>query len=363
MSLIKCSECGREISDKAAACPHCGCPVNLSDSPSAVAQTPVGHTSAGAQTPAPAKGRAVGTIVFVTILILVLGALAAWFLFFRGGNDTDERVAYDRIIRYQNEEMLDSLGDALNEYFDTYNADAYHYSQLKALNDRFTAERADWQAAEGIMSLEAVRHFLDVHPDGLYLKQANHKLDSLSFFAAADADSSEAYEQYLARFPQGAYVAQAREKMKELDKVELTVEEKSAVQEVLNAHFDALAQNEKARIASTLAAHINSYIGKTDPELEDIYAYMQNMHSSSRVIVFLVKNAHVTKVNVEGRVMYNVQFSLDEETYTHGQHSGLDTELDNIDENKAPEPADVKHFTGAAVLNESMKITSLVLRQ
>lgn len=27
MSLIKCPECGKEISDKAAVCPNCGCPV------------------------------------------------------------------------------------------------------------------------------------------------------------------------------------------------------------------------------------------------------------------------------------------------------------------------------------------------
>lgn len=27
MALIKCSECGKEISDKAAACPNCGCPL------------------------------------------------------------------------------------------------------------------------------------------------------------------------------------------------------------------------------------------------------------------------------------------------------------------------------------------------
>ena len=26
MALIKCSECGNEISDKATSCPHCGCP-------------------------------------------------------------------------------------------------------------------------------------------------------------------------------------------------------------------------------------------------------------------------------------------------------------------------------------------------
>lgn len=29
MALIKCSECGKEISDKAPACIHCGCPMDL----------------------------------------------------------------------------------------------------------------------------------------------------------------------------------------------------------------------------------------------------------------------------------------------------------------------------------------------
>lgn len=28
MSLIKCKECGKEISDKAENCPHCGYPIN-----------------------------------------------------------------------------------------------------------------------------------------------------------------------------------------------------------------------------------------------------------------------------------------------------------------------------------------------
>lgn len=27
MALIKCQECGKEISDKATSCPHCGCPL------------------------------------------------------------------------------------------------------------------------------------------------------------------------------------------------------------------------------------------------------------------------------------------------------------------------------------------------
>ena len=29
MSLIKCSECGKEISGKATVCPHCGVPLTI----------------------------------------------------------------------------------------------------------------------------------------------------------------------------------------------------------------------------------------------------------------------------------------------------------------------------------------------
>ncbi|WP_317854517.1 hypothetical protein [Chakrabartyella piscis] len=32
MAIINCPECGREISDKAAVCIHCGCPMNSNDS-------------------------------------------------------------------------------------------------------------------------------------------------------------------------------------------------------------------------------------------------------------------------------------------------------------------------------------------
>ena len=30
MALIKCSECGKEVSDKAQSCPNCGCPIAAS---------------------------------------------------------------------------------------------------------------------------------------------------------------------------------------------------------------------------------------------------------------------------------------------------------------------------------------------
>jgi hypothetical protein len=40
LALIKCSECAREISDKAVACPGCGAPSNKQSSPLPAAQSP-----------------------------------------------------------------------------------------------------------------------------------------------------------------------------------------------------------------------------------------------------------------------------------------------------------------------------------
>lgn len=315
----------------------------------------------------PSKGRAIGTVLLVTLVILALASAGAWYLFFRGGDDAEERVAYERILRYQNEQQLDSLGEALNSYFDTYTSDAFHYSQLKDLHDRFFTERADWQAAEKLHSLEAVRNFLDAHPDGLFRKQANHQFDSLAFVGACEENTREAFERYLAQFPDGTYVSEARKQLTDLDNVELTIEEKTSLKQTLDAHFDALAENDRAAMTSTLAEHVNSYIGKADPEMEDIYAYMQTMHSSSRSIVFMVKNIDVTKVEFQGRNLYNAKFNLEEETYTRSSshHAALDTDAGHAGEETkadAPKPTEVKHFTGTAVLNENMKISSLVLR-
>lgn len=36
MALIKCPECGNEVSDKAASCPRCGCPINVVSNPAMI---------------------------------------------------------------------------------------------------------------------------------------------------------------------------------------------------------------------------------------------------------------------------------------------------------------------------------------
>lgn len=51
MALIKCTECGKEVSDKAVACPNCGAPITSKQDSNAqpiIKITPVGNSSVNA---------------------------------------------------------------------------------------------------------------------------------------------------------------------------------------------------------------------------------------------------------------------------------------------------------------------------
>jgi hypothetical protein len=69
MALIKCSECGKEISDKAVACPNCGCPVTpVSDN--ITTETPP-QTNEKPKNNNAAKGCSCGCLVIIAIVLLI----------------------------------------------------------------------------------------------------------------------------------------------------------------------------------------------------------------------------------------------------------------------------------------------------
>ena len=85
MALINCGECGKSVSDKAAACPHCGAPVK----PAPGASPGVAPASAGAE-------KAGG---WVPLWILVpLGLVVAFLIFGVVSHDpqrSSDRAAYE----------------------------------------------------------------------------------------------------------------------------------------------------------------------------------------------------------------------------------------------------------------------------
>ncbi len=83
--LLICAECGTEIPEGSESCPKCGCPVSknreVRKTESSSVQT--------AKTPATLLQKK-KKIIVLTALVLLIASLAVWFFFFRNGS-----VAYD----------------------------------------------------------------------------------------------------------------------------------------------------------------------------------------------------------------------------------------------------------------------------
>jgi len=80
MALIACSECGRAVSDKAAACIGCGAPLTTSSSSSGLNLVPERPTS-----PPPTREQ-IKRRTLLALSMLVLGVIWASFLDHRAGS-------------------------------------------------------------------------------------------------------------------------------------------------------------------------------------------------------------------------------------------------------------------------------------
>ena len=78
MALIKCKECGKEISDKATACPHCGCPVQTADGAKVEMQeesTVKGKDQSQGAVPVKKKKKGHGCLMTIIVFALICVAV------------------------------------------------------------------------------------------------------------------------------------------------------------------------------------------------------------------------------------------------------------------------------------------------
>ncbi len=76
MAIIACSECGRAVSDKAAACVHCGAPLDTSSG--------MGLVPKRSRAPPPTREQ-IRRGLFIAVSMLTLGVAGAIFLDHRPG--------------------------------------------------------------------------------------------------------------------------------------------------------------------------------------------------------------------------------------------------------------------------------------
>ena len=85
MALIKCPECEREISDKAASCPHCGMPI--------WAETEANEPKREEYVAKKAPRKYAVVAIIAVVLIAIVIAVTSGGLDSGGGLDTDGKIA------------------------------------------------------------------------------------------------------------------------------------------------------------------------------------------------------------------------------------------------------------------------------
>ncbi len=215
MGLIKCTECGKEISDKATACPNCGCPVRSVNGWGGVQPVP------DMQTQVPIK-RKKGHGCLTTILVMLFFAVAFSLIVNNGVKNMEEST----------EESNDSL---TAKYTDISGDDAKNIDTI--LSDCGITE---------VISFEHDDMLDNAHSDGEtgYRLAVNKNVDNIILYINADKSVySLSYNSYML-YENGAVVAVLQDYLMSTDEAsDLMIKCQDKIKEVLKSPSTAKFPN------------------------------------------------------------------------------------------------------------------------
>lgn len=293
MALIKCPECGHQVSDKAATCPSCGVAI-------------AGNVKRENEVP---KGKRSMTIPIVAGVVAVIAVLVGLY-FYNNVQDRNELDAYENAMSCSEaavlQNYLDMYADAPQAHRDSIMA---HLALLKKVD-------SDWDEAMVNNTRSAFENYLRVHPESVHKTEALLKLDSIDWAFAAEADTPEAYSKYVADHADGMHIDEARLKLEKLEKSIIAEDEKLMVTSVLTSFFNALGNNDEEALTMSIDVVLNSFLHRAGATKADVISYMKRIHSPEDItgIVFRMNNDwKIEKIDLdEGECSYVVDFSVDE---------------------------------------------------
>lgn len=293
MALIKCPECGHQVSDKAATCPSCGVAI-------------AGNVKRENEAP---KGKRSMTIPIVAGVVAVIAVLVGLY-FYNNVQDRNELDAYENAMSCSEaavlQNYLDMYADAPQAHRDSIMA---HLALLKKVD-------SDWDDAMVNNTRSAFENYLRVHPESVHKTEALLKLDSIDWAFAAEADTPEAYSKYVADHADGMHIDEARLKLEKLEKSIIAEDEKLMVTSVLTSFFNALGNNDEEALTMSIDVVLNSFLHRAGATKADVISYMKRIHSPEDItgIIFRMNNDwKIEKVDLgEGECSYVVDFSVDE---------------------------------------------------
>ena len=351
MAIIKCPECGHQVSDRAKTCPSCGveiegritrcpecgevvfknqeqCPACHHPLPTMPAPATGGGTEIqeSAQTTIPVetitydseetqqprqKHTKTATAVVVVIVVLLITALTAVYIY-KNQEGQNEIDAYGKV-------MASTEPAELQNYLDIYtDAPEAHRDSVETRLRKLQTADTEWANAVASGSKAALEKYMQLHPTSLHNVEAKIKIDSLDWVSACETNTTEAYQAYISNHPDGQYADDARAKFEKLDALTVSPEEQQAINNLFAQYFTSLAANDPDGLTACLANIMDSYLHKNNATKADVIKHMEKLHSEADVtnITFRLNNDwKITKTDVgDNRFKFGVEFSVDQKT-------------------------------------------------
>lgn len=273
--IIKCPECGHQVSDRARTCPSCGidiagkitrcpdcgeyifkdqqscpnchCSINASapseteevishEAPNVVQETPV--------SPAPAKKvKKSHKILWSSVIIgfvLSLIIILLCIYFYQKTQQENELRAYENA-------MMSSEPAVLQNFLDIYvDASVAHRDSIKAHLTAMKKIDRDWQNALASKSKTSLQLFIDRNPGNVHIPEARLLIDSLDFCVAKLENTMDAYQKYMDSHQLGTYYDEAASAY---DRLKEEIEQKRRQAEQDSIQAAQLAEEERLKNA------------------------------------------------------------------------------------------------------------------
>lgn len=334
MAIIKCPECGHNVSDKAPACPSCGveiagrvrscprcgnyyfkdaleCPYchyqapMTSDAPNISSQSGGREMRSATPPPPPVKRRkGHGTLwAGFFIALVICGILGYYYL---DAKNAREQEAYEFAMQSQD---LDVLQNYLDNYKD---ADQAHIDSIQAHLTLIRLGSQEWQNVIVSGSRSELEAYLEKYPDTSHKIEIIHRIDSIDWAQALLKNTPEALQYYLERHPDGEHIDDAATTMKQLEASTVNSEERNMIIKVLRRFFQAINSKNETELKATVSDNISSFLGKSDATPEDVVTYMNKIYKTDVSNMNWRLNNDYTidkKAAVDGEYEYIVQFS------------------------------------------------------
>lgn len=346
MAIIKCPECGHQVSDQAKTCPSCGidiagnvmrcpecgevvfnnqelcpgCHHPLHETPPHITQRP---TTAGVKdlqdtdssstieeqpTKTGKKKYAALSIAFVIVLIGVF----VFAYFYTSVQQRNEQDAYENAIRSGEPAVLQNF---LDMYTD---APSEHRDSITARLDQLKKTDLDWENAVASGSKLELEKYIRLHPDNIHNIEAAMRIDSLDWLSATEANTPEAYQAYIDAHADGLHIDEARDKFGRLDAQKVTDEEKQTISRLFTNYFNALATLDESALTATLSPVMGSFLHKENATKSDVIKYMNKLHAPEDINGITFRTNDDWKIAkqeaADGGYEYSVTFSVDQKT-------------------------------------------------